>query len=100
MKLVKIPSEINQPKFLIRRLPDKGFTDLTGTKHNDYEIIGIAGILNGIVWLCRCKCGKYRLMNTGYIKKIKTCKECSIKERNWGGLKKMGAALEYYRGYA
>lgn len=90
MKLVNIPDGVCQYR-LIRKLPDRPNGDLTGQKFNDYKVIGLAGIRNNqITWLCKCKCGTYRLMGGAYVKERKQCKKCSIKERNWGGLVSMG----------
>lgn len=86
VKLVELPPNIKL--YGLERRIRKIKKDYTGFTKNGQTIIGYAGIRhNNSFWLCRCKCGNFRLVPTGYITRtMHGCKSCDKKDRNWGGL--------------
>lgn len=64
-------------------LQQRRFKDLTGQKFNNWTVIAFNGwkqFSNGrkAIWLCKCKCGKQRVLDSGYIKRKKSnsCRLC------------------------
>lgn len=85
MRRINLPIGMRCHK-LIPRLPrtDRDIKDLTGFINEDNTVLGYVGIVDkSVMWLCKCKCGKKRVMSTAQVKKVRMCRKCNVKKLNW-----------------